>query len=305
MQLILDSHFKQLEHFVDEARHWDLDYRQLSVGGFEGSIKQLSSRDILLAYARYQGSLDHRGTTPSGYRTFIVPGDACKDYQWRNCTITQNDLVIYPLDNELQGSSCRYFEVFTISIRLDYIDQLISDFCLKKLHNGQEVVRLNPHVAQGLRSLATIIMQSSGGETAQVAAYELAEKLIITATESSSTIISNLRRRDIAINKVVEFVRNTSTPTTELAQLCCIANVSARTLEYAFKERYGITPTTFVKRWNLNTARRQLLAASPVETNISILSQNLGFVHQSQFAADYKNLFAELPSKTLKRQTYP
>ena len=161
---------------------------------------------------------------------------------------------------------------------------------------------MDVYVAQELRSLAATIIQSSGGETAQVLAHKFAEKLVIFAAEASSKKITNIRKRDIAVDKVLEFVRNTPTPTTELAQLCRIANVSERTLQYAFKERYGIAPNTFVKRWNLNSVRRQLLVANPAEINISAVSQNLGFIHQSQFAADYKKLFAELPSETLKGQ---
>lgn len=162
---------------------------------------------------------------------------------------------------------------------------------------------MDVYLAQELRSLATTITQSSGGEAAQVLAHKLAEKLVIFAAEASSKKTTNIRKRDIAVDKVVEFVRNTPTPTSELAQLCRIANVSERTLQYAFKERYGIAPNTFVKRWNLNTARRQLLAVNPVETKISAVCQNLGFPHQSQFAADYKKLFSQLPSETLKSQT--
>ena len=305
MQLILDNHFKQLEHFLDEIRYWDLDYRQLSAGGFEGSLKQLLSQNVLLTYARYQGSLDHRGATPPGYRTFVIPLYTCRDFLWRGHQITQNDLLIFPNSNELHGSSNSNFEVFTISVHLDYLEQLIDDLCLKKISNKQEVVRMDVHVAQELQSLATTIIRSSGGEAAQVLARKLAEKLVIAAAESSPKRIANLRRRDIAVDKVLEFVRGTPIPTSELAQLCRIANISVRTLEYAFKERYGIAPTTFVKRWNLNTVRRQLLAANPAETNLSAVCQRFGFLHQSQFAADYKKLFAELPSETLKSRTYP
>jgi len=143
-------------------------------------------------------------------------------------------------------------------------------------------------------------LQSSGGELAQVLVHKLAEKLVITAAETSSKKITNLRKRDIAVDKVVEFIRNTPNLTAELVQLCRIANVSERTLQYAFKERYGIAPNTFVKRWNLNIARCQLLAANPVEANISAICQKLGFQHQGQFATDCKKLFAELPSETLK-----
>lgn len=299
MQIILDSHFKQIEHFLDAVQYWDLDFRQLSVGGFEGSLKQLISQNVLLSYAQYKGTLNHLGATPLGYRTFVIPGYACSDFLWRGHQITQNDLLIFPDSNELHGASHTDFEVYTISVHLDYLEQLIDEFCLKKIPNKKEVVHMDAHVAHELRSLADTITRSSGGEATQVLAHKLAEKVVIAAAEASSKEIANLRRRDIAVDKVVEFVRNTPIPTSELAQLCRIAHVSERTLQYAFKERFGITPNTFVKRWNLNTVRRQLLAANPAETNLSAVCQRFGFLHQSQFAADYKKLFAELPSTTL------
>ena len=108
-----------------------------------------------------------------------------------------------------------------------------------------------------------------------------------------------MRKRDRAVDSIVDYVRSTPVPTSELAELCCIAGVSERTLQYAFKERYDIAPNVFIKRWNLNTARRQLLSANSAKTNIYDVALKLGFYHQSQFANDYKQLFSELPSKTL------
>ena len=77
---------------------------------------------------------------------------------------------------------------------------------------------------------------------------------------------SSLRQRDLAVDPLNKYVRSTSAPTSELAQLCRIASVSERTLQYAFKERYGIPPNVYVKRWNLNTARRLLLQADSADT---------------------------------------
>jgi AraC family ethanolamine operon transcriptional activator len=113
--------------------------------------------------------------------------------------------------------------------------------------------------------------------------------------------VASIRKRDLAVDRVVDYVRSTRDPTSELARLCRIAGVSERTLQYAFKERYGIPPNVFVKKWNLNSARRLLLQADPAETTVSDIASRLGFLHQGQFAADYRTLFAELPSKTLAR----
>lgn len=80
---------------------------------------------------------------------------------------------------------------------------------------------------------------------------------------------------------------------------CRIAYVSERTLQYAFKERCVIPPNVFIKRWKLNTIKKMLFNADPNERTIGEIIEYMGFHHQSQFTADYRKLFAELPSWTL------
>ncbi|MFW2440786.1 MAG: helix-turn-helix domain-containing protein [Arenicellales bacterium] len=82
--------------------------------------------------------------------------------------------------------------------------------------------------------------------------------------------------------------------------MCRVARVSERTLQYAFRERYGIAPNTFVKRWKLNSVRQSLLLADTEADNVFSIAMGHGFHHQGQFAADYRELFAELPSRTLE-----
>ena len=299
MQIVLDTHFNNLEQFMEEVQYWDLDFRLLGVGGFLGCVKQFVSQDVLLSFARFHRGLDQIGSTPPGYRTFVIVGEHCHGFQWRGQQITQNDLLIFPQNNELQSASKADFEIFTISVRLAYLEQLFNYLGLKGLPDKREIVRLNTHVLQELRYLASTIIISTGGNLIQPTVQSLVEKLIISATETDTEKTPCMRKRDRAVDSIVDYVRSTPVPTSELAELCCIAGVSERTLQYAFKERYDIAPNVFIKRWNLNTARRQLLSANSAKTNIYDVALKLGFYHQSQFANDYKQLFSELPSKTL------
>ena len=301
MQLILNNHFNTLEQFINEVQHWDLDFRLMGVGGFSGRVKQFVSRDVLLGYARFNRGLDQVGSTPPGYRTFVIVGEHCQGFRWRGHQVTQNDLLIFPQSNELHSASLADFEVFTISVQLTYFDQLINSLVLKKLPNRREVMRLKVHIAQELRYLASAIIKSTGGPMVQPVVRNLAEKLVLCVTETDTPSLPSLRKRDKAVDVIVDFVRNSPMPTSELAQLCQIAEVSERTLQYAFKERYGIAPNVFIKYWNLNTARRQLLSSNSAKTSINEIALKHGFLHQSQFASDYKKLFAELPFKTLSR----
>lgn len=300
MQIILDTTFLSLEKFIREVDRWDLDFRLLGNGGFAGQIKQLISRNVLVGYACFQRSLDQAGATPPGYRTFCIIGEGCKGFWWRGHRVTTNDLLVFPPGNELRSASGEDFEVCTVSVRMAYLDRLdenlgLSEFADRK----QEVVPLDARTARDLRSTAAMIVKSTGGPVALAAAQTLAEKLAICTAKDHSGDRTRLRKRDLAVDRVIDYVRSVPVPDSGLDALCRIAGTSERTLQYAFKERYGIPPNVYIKRWKLNTARRCLLQSDPADVNVQDIAMSIGFFHQSQFAIEYRQLFAELPSTTL------
>ena len=305
MQIVLDTHFNSLEQFIDEVQHFYLDFKLLGTGGFLGQVKQLISPDILIGYARFHRSLDQAGATPAGFHTFVIPGKNCHGFWWRGHSINNNDLLIFPRSNELHSNSNSDFAVFTISIRETYLEQMADKLGIAGvLENRHEVIHLDSDISRDLRVLAEMIMKS-GGETNTVeASHLLAEKLTLSTASDRPVKRPSLRKRDLAVNRIIEYVRNTPVATSELAKLCQLARVSERTLQYAFRERYGIAPNTFVKRWKLNVVRQSLLLASPEADTIFSIAMDHGFHHQGQFSADYRELFAELPSRTLEGPSF-
>ena len=87
-----------------------------------------------------------------------------------------------------------------------------------------------------------------------------------------------------------------------VTDLCKIAGVSERTLEYAFKEVTGLTPTAYLIRLRLHRVRQALLAAPPGSTTVSAEALRWGFWHFGEFSGAYKDCFDELPSDTLRRE---
>ena len=90
--------------------------------------------------------------------------------------------------------------------------------------------------------------------------------------------------------------------TVTVSQLCRIAKVSERTLQYGFLEHFGVTPKTYLKSFRLNKVRRELWKSDPAYTRVNDVANLWGFWHMGQFAADYRKLFGELPSETLNRR---
>ena len=84
-----------------------------------------------------------------------------------------------------------------------------------------------------------------------------------------------------------------------MPELCRAAGVSLRTLEYAFRERLGMTPVQYLKVYRLNQVRRMLRQG---ETRSVVDAANAwGFWHMGKFAADYRAVYGLNPSGDLRR----
>ena len=86
-----------------------------------------------------------------------------------------------------------------------------------------------------------------------------------------------------------------------LAELCAHCGVGVRTLEYGFRQFYDATPIGFIKSQRLTRTRTALARADARPTSISATARRVGFTHMGQYAQDYRSLFGESPTMTLRR----
>lgn len=75
---------------------------------------------------------------------------------------------------------------------------------------------------------------------------------------------------------------------------------SERPLTYGFREVYGSSPMAYLKTLRLYAVRTQLQQAEPTATAIAEIAKRFGFQSLGHFSRDYKTMFGELPSETLK-----
>jgi AraC family ethanolamine operon transcriptional activator len=106
--------------------------------------------------------------------------------------------------------------------------------------------------------------------------------------------------RQRAVERVRAYVDAYPNDPSSVADLCGAARVSQRTLQYAFLENVGVTPKAYLQAIRLNGVRRELRRSGPT-AKVADIANRWGFWHMGQFAADYRKLYAELPSDTLGR----
>ena len=96
------------------------------------------------------------------------------------------------------------------------------------------------------------------------------------------------------------YIRSNLGEQISLADLVTVSDTSASSLLRAFRIHCGITPMKYVKQIRLESAQRALLAAKTGTTTVTTVAMDHGFFQLGRFAADYRRVFGELPSETLR-----
>ena len=99
----------------------------------------------------------------------------------------------------------------------------------------------------------------------------------------------------MAIYRAFEAIEEGSEKGVSVREIAKASRISRRTLEYAFRDRYGISPKAFINSQRLVRVRRDLLSKPGT---IADSANRWGYWHMGQFARDYRNQFGELPSQT-------
>jgi AraC family ethanolamine operon transcriptional activator len=84
-----------------------------------------------------------------------------------------------------------------------------------------------------------------------------------------------------------------------IGQLCKALGVSRRWLQLSFNEVLRVSPLAYLRMMRLGGARRMLARGGSIQVKDAV--EAFGFWHLSRFSHDYKCLFGELPSQTVRR----
>jgi AraC family ethanolamine operon transcriptional activator len=86
-----------------------------------------------------------------------------------------------------------------------------------------------------------------------------------------------------------------------ILDVCRNIGVSRRTLQFSFEKIMQVSPVQYLRLVRLNRARHLLREATPTTDLVGDVAFRCGFWHLSKFAQDYRRMFGELPSDTLRR----
>jgi AraC family transcriptional regulator, ethanolamine operon transcriptional activator len=109
--------------------------------------------------------------------------------------------------------------------------------------------------------------------------------------------------RDRVIARALTYIEENKGQPLFVSDLCTATAVSERTLRNIFIERFGVGPMRLLKVRQLSEIRAALIAAEATEQRIAGIAARFGIWDLSAFARDYKSLYGEKPSMTLRAPT--
>lgn len=128
--------------------------------------------------------------------------------------------------------------------------------------------------------------------------------LLISSIVISSTQETSISFRAQLVHEAREYMMNNLGCPITLKDLCQALHAGSRTISYGFQDIFGISPMAYLKIMRLHSVRQVLKNADSETTKIIDVANQYGFWSAGHFTRDYKMLFGELPSITLKKSDH-
>ncbi len=279
-------------------------YTQLSEGVFEADTLRADLGRGVIDYAHINTALLADGTYPSDAITIVILLDADTNIAFGGANSKINDFVIMKENGKAIASIANNAEWVSFSMqRSDLEDLGIKEkFDENKLYQEQTPSHL--YLASVFRSVVSELLLSTEENPVKLNADHLYNYLIETTAYMLTEGMDNesLLQEDYfqSAEKISHFLHNHIEEDIQMVDLCREAHMSERTLQRVCQKIFNKTPRELIKAHRLNAIKKILESTTDETINLLHLSMDFGFMHQGRFAGEYKKLFGESPSQTLR-----
>jgi len=310
--MFAQSEFADFDDFQKMAGDWDLDFRQLDRGAAAVSAARVKSRHASILRIQFGRRYEQIGCPPPDTLSVGVPDRIIDNLRWRSALVPPASLICFAPDKEFMGVSQPGFVGSTLSFDAAHLARISDDvgeskttdmMALPLVISGADITAVS-----GLqRSISSLFGLAATGTdmppswVSKLLHEDIPMGLIEILSSSEHDTPAGrppLRERDRARKRAMVYINEHAHEAPTVAAICRAAGVSWRTLDYAFREQFGLTPKAYLQATRLQAVRNSL-KKSDRQALIADIAGNWGFWHMGQFAADYRRMFGELPSETL------
>ncbi|MDB5993991.1 MAG: AraC family transcriptional regulator [Pseudomonas sp.] len=272
---------------------WVQHYQQMSPGHFAGLVRYLDLQGVEIYEEHMNTRVEQNFSAPEGSLAF------CFD---------RSDNALYVLNEESRNIwiTPENYQELAVVFGPEFVQRHgLNVARLEGLFMAPLSSRQNALFCRWLSATLTRLAQTLDPPSREALTLQLLEDCLYILDNACVCLDrGGLQRRTQergVMKRIGEWAADSPEETLNLLELSQIAGVPLRQLQHAFKAYTGMTPTHWLRLRRLNSAHRELLNRSPLETTVAEVAMQWSFWHLGRFSSSYRALFKELPSETLKR----
>ncbi|MDE1165857.1 MAG: helix-turn-helix domain-containing protein [Pseudomonas sp.] len=288
---------------------WHVRYDQLTPGRFEGELVEFRADWMRLVRDRSNQAMTKSGAAWKGAITFSIPLSAHGPVFCSGHPIHEPSMLVAHGDNLPDLSTPRQLDLLGVAIDEQALAHVLecqgSHFRITDLPKcyrlGDSTVRAD---------LALLFEELTNGDQARAVllGYDSIRRgirdavmlhvLDLVAPDHAPPLSPTARKR--MVDRAREYALSHVDEPLSILDLCNHIGASRRKLQYCFQETLGINPVAYLRALRLNAVRRELRTGTQLQ-GVQQVAARWGFWHLSRFSSDYRTLFGECPSQTLRR----
>jgi len=303
-----------LLHILDNT---EMEHRLLARGETEAFWQRLVLGDLTISVGDYRFPACIRGRIPHG-QVFIglynyLAGEVRENYR----LVSPDSLLLYApgLERHCTSLGCMGWNMLMLPVRrLQQTATALYGAELEWPRQGIRHLDLHPVLAERLRQqlrgllglgkhLASPPDEGLTESLASEGLIRLLVQAIVSGARSTRPVAMLTAGQRHALATMEACLRRWQASPADELRVSSITDTSQRMLEMATRDAYCVTPHYWIKVAKMNMVYRDLLSRNC--TSVTSACQRWGICHMGRFAAEYRELFGESPSETLKRRTSP
>ena len=294
-------------------RLWNIDFVQLSASRFRYRARFVATPRLTIYKERCNTPLHYRGETAPGLVAFLLPTSSRLPCSlWGHHSVRGWSLPYQTVAGELDATSGEDYSNVVLLFAADFLDATARlcghDFEAGRL-GGQGFLAADPGQSLQLRRTVSRAMTADPQRRAvswpnvELAEDELADALLAAILPPrrvvSDPVMTGARRLE-AFRACMEFAYENDF-CVSIPELCAAAGTSRRALEYAFREHLDVSPARYLRLCRYRRVLTALAGSTAREDTVTRIATEWGFSDLGRFASEYRRLFGEKPSETLRR----
>jgi len=300
---------RDIDEFQQYVAPWEVILRQTSPGVFLGRTEYLQVNGILLYRERCSHRFIATGASPEGFFMFGGPASPRTHVNWCGTELNARCLAFGRPSSEVDFviPTDSYHLVLLVPNRM--LERYLGEELAAALLKRRQFLACQPSCSNQLLDLIDRLVEKylfhgellSDERICNAIEWQLLGGIVeflVSGGTDAGCVSPGVRY--LAVRRAIEYFEVQSQPIS-VPELAAVAGVSERVLELGFQETTGTTPRDFMRWDRMNRARRDLLVAESASFTVTKIAARYGINELGRFAVDYKRIFGESPSTTLKR----